>query len=166
MLIKIKNCIIRVLYILICLYLFVFIPSFFGHKPLVVISGSMEPILKVGGVLYYHEQDITSFKKNDILVYKTDKHIISHRIVEKTENGFLTKGDANKTVDINEINNNQVLGKGTNWSIPFLGYYADYIYHHKYLLFVSVLIIVTDLGYDVYKNRRKEKVGVLCEEKE
>lgn len=166
MLIKIKNCVIRILYVLLSVYLLVFIPSFFGHKPLVVISGSMEPILKVGGVLYYHEQNLDKFKNDDILVYKTEKHIISHRIVDKTESGFITKGDANKSIDINEVNNSQVLGKGTNWSIPFIGYYVDYIYHHKYLLFISVFTIIADLGHDTYKKLKEEKVGVLSEENE
>lgn len=165
MFLKIKNCIIKILYFLISIYLLVFIPSFFGHKPLVVISGSMEPTLKVGGILYYHEQDINDFKHDDILVYKTTKHIISHRIVNQTETGFITKGDANNSIDETEINNSQVLGKGTNWSIPYIGYYADYIYNHKYLLFISVAIIIVDLGYDTYQNRKK-KVGVLCEKNE
>lgn len=165
MFLKIKNCIIKILYFLISIYLLVFIPSFFGHKPLVVISGSMEPTLKVGGILYYHEQDINDFKHDDILVYKTTKHIISHRIVNQTETGFITKGDANNSIDETEINNSQVLGKGTNWSIPYIGYYADYIYNHKYLLFISVAIIIVDLGYDTYRNRKK-KVGVLCEKNE
>ncbi len=165
MFLKIKNCIIKILYFLISIYLLVFIPSFFGHKPLVVISGSMEPTLQVGGILYYHEQDLNDFNQDDILVYKTKKHIISHRIVNQTETGFITKGDANKSIDESEINNSQVLGKGTNWSIPYIGYYADYIYNHKYLLFGAVAIIIVDLGYETYRERKK-KVGVLCEKNE
>ncbi len=165
MFLKIKNCIIKILYFLISIYLLVFIPSFFGHKPLVVISGSMEPTLQVGGILYYHEQDLNDFNQDDILVYKTKKHIISHRIVNQTATGFITKGDANKSIDESEINNSQVLGKGTNWSIPYIGYYADYIYNHKYLLFGAVAIIIVDLGYETYRERKK-KVGVLCEKNE
>jgi len=77
MLIKIKDFIFRVIYILILIYLCVFIPSFWGHKPLVVISGSMEPILKVGGILYYHTQDLKDFDTGDILVYQTKEHIFN-----------------------------------------------------------------------------------------
>ncbi len=156
MLLKIKNFIFRIWYLLILIYLLIFIPSFWGHKPLVVISGSMEPILKVGGILYYHEQDISEFKNGDILVYSTKKHIISHRIVDKTETGFITKGDANSSNDYLEIKKEQILGKGTNWSIPYLGYYASYIYTHKYLLFVSVGVIILDLCNDLYKDHKKK----------
>lgn len=139
----IKEIIIKIIYILLLVYLIIFIPIFWGYKPLVVISGSMEPTLRVGGILYYKEYNNNSFKEGDILVYKTKKHIISHRIVKINKNGYITKGDNNKNNDKNIINKN-ILGKGTDYSIPYIGYYADFIYHHKYLLFLSVIFIIID----------------------
>ena len=162
MLIKIKNVIFRMLYVLIIIYLLVFVPCLWGHKPLVVISGSMEPTLKVGGILYYEKIELEDFKTNDILVYKTKDHIISHRIVDIVDDGFITKGDANNSVDNNLINKNQVLGKGTNWSIPYIGYYADFIYTHKYLLYISLSIIVVDLLNDFYRDHKKKR-GLINE---
>lgn len=158
MLIKIKNFIFSILYVLVIIYLLIFVPSLWGQKPLVVISGSMEPTLQVGGLLYYHEEDLDNFKKDDILVYKSRNHIISHRVVEKLDDGFITKGDANKSYDPDMIENSRVLGKGTNWCIPYLGLYADFIYTHKYLLFISVGVIIIDLLVDAYNDikRRKE----------
>lgn len=157
---KIKDIIFRIVYVLIIIYLLTFIPSFFGYKPLVVISGSMEPTLKVGSIIYYQQMDIDSFEKNDILVYTTNNHIISHRIVEKSEDGFITKGDANKTIDSDQVYEEQVLGKSTNWCIPFLGYYTDFIYHHKYLLYICITVLIIDLANDCYI---KKKVGRLNE---
>lgn len=162
MLVKIKDFIFRIIYILLIIYLLIFVPSLWGQKPLVVISGSMEPTLKVGGVLYYEKINIDELDEGDILVYQTNDHIISHRIVDIIENDFITKGDKNNSVDNYLVNRNQVLGKGTNWSIPFIGYYADYIYGHKYLLYISLGIIVVDLCNDVYKEHKK-KVGKICE---
>lgn len=162
MLIKIKNVIFRILYVFIIIYLLVFVPCLWGHKPLVVISGSMEPTLKVGGILYYEKMELEDFKINDILVYKTKDHIISHRIVNIVDDGFITKGDANNSVDNNLINKNQVLGKGTNWSIPYIGYYADFIYTHKYLLYISLSIIVVDLLNDFYRDHKKKR-GLINE---
>ena len=114
MLVKIKDLIFRIIYILLIIYLLIFIPSLWGKKPLVVISGSMEPTLKVGGILYYEKIDLNDLDEGDILVYQTKEHIISHRIVDITENGFITKGDVNNTVDNYLITNNQILGRGTN----------------------------------------------------
>ena len=157
MLKRIKELLIRLLYILILLYLIIFIPIFWGYKPLVVISGSMEPILKVGGILYYEEYNINKFNNNDILVYQAKDHIISHRIVKRTNNGFITKGDANKRIDRTIISKKQILGKGTNFSIPYIGYYADYIYHHKYILFISILFIISDYLTDYILKKEGSK---------
>lgn len=156
MILKIKNIVFRMVYILILIYLAIFIPSFWGYKPLVVISGSMEPTLKVGGLLYYHELELNDFDRGDILVYQTKEYIISHRIVDQNKDGFITKGDANGSVDGTLVNNNQVLGKGTNWCIPLIGYYADFIFTHKYLLFISVAIIAIDLCNDKYSAIKKK----------
>lgn len=163
MFIKIKNCFFKIIYALTLIYLLTFLPSFFGHKPLVVLSGSMEPVLKVGGILYYHEIDIDSFEVNDILVYKTKHHIISHRVVDKTDTGYITKGDNNRSVDGDEINKSQILGKGTDWSIPYLGYYTNFIYTHKYILFITVAIVFLDLMNDYYIIHKK-KVRAINEE--
>lgn len=165
MLVRVKDFIFRIIYILLIIYLLIFVPSIFGHKPLVVISGSMEPVLKVGGILYYEKININEFDEGDILVYTTKDHIISHRIVNITDNGFITKGDVNNAVDVDLVDSQQVLGKGTDWSIPFIGYYADYIYGHKYLLYISLGIIIIDLCNDTYKEHKK-KVGKSIEKKE
>lgn len=152
---KIKDFIFRIVYILIIIYLMVFIPTFWGWKPLVVISGSMEPTLTVGGILYYHEESIQDFDTGDVLVYKIPEHNISHRIVEIKDDGFITKGDANNSID-EKVNYDQVLGKGTNWSIPYIGWYADFIYNHKYILFISVALIVIDMANDYYKDHKRK----------
>ena len=157
MLKQIKEIIIKVLYVLILLYLLIFIPVFWGYKPLVVISGSMEPVLKVGGILYYKEYNIKSFKEGDILVYKSNKHIISHRIVNKNNNSFITKGDANKGVDRKKVYNKQIIGKGTNFSLPYIGYYGDFIYRHKYILLISILFIIIDY-LNEYTTLKKEGI--------
>ena len=149
-----KNIIIKLLYILISIYLIIFIPSIWGEKPLVILSGSMEPILKVGGILYYKEENINDFKEGDVLVYQLNDHIISHRIVKVLDNSFITKGDNNKSIDTYEVSSYQILGKGTNWSIPYIGYYADFIYNHKYLLVIATGLIFMDILF----NNRKEKI--------
>ena len=63
-----------ILYILLLLYLIIFIPVIWGYKPLVIISGSMEPKLKVGGILYYKKINQAEYKINDIVVFKSKKY--------------------------------------------------------------------------------------------
>lgn len=140
----IKQIFLSTLYILLLLYLVIFIPTLWGYKPLVIISGSMEPILKVGGILYYKEIDTQDYKINDIVVFKSTKYLISHRIVEITNDGFITKGDANKNIDSNKVYFNKALGIGTNWSIPYIGYYADFIYKNKWILVIILIILIVN----------------------
>ena len=140
------------------------LPMPFGYGIANVMSGSMEPTLKVGSLLYYRSNDLDDFNKDDILVYRYKNHTISHRIVEQVKGGFITKGDANQTNDFLVVNNEQVLGKGTQWCIPYLGLYADFIYTHKYILFITVSLLVIDLGYDIYR-KQKHKEVIIDEEK-
>lgn len=150
-----KNIIFKVFYILIIIYLIIFIPVLWGKKPLVIISGSMEPILKVGGILYYEKINLDDFKKDDILVYRLNEHIVSHRIVNINEYGFETKGDNNISNDSYIVDKNNVIGRGNNWSIPYIGYYADFIYNHKYLLIVMIILSY----FNIWFNSRKDKNG-------
>ncbi len=150
-----KNIIFKVFYILIIIYLIIFIPVLWGKRPLVVISGSMEPILKVGGILYYEKINLDDFNKDDILVYQLNEHIVSHRIVNINEYGFETKGDNNISNDSYIVDKNNVIGRGNNWSIPYIGYYADFIYNHKYLLIVMIILSY----FNIWFNSRKDKKG-------
>lgn len=150
-----KNIIFKVFYILIIIYLIIFIPVLWGKRPLVVISGSMEPILKVGGILYYEKINLDDFKKDDILVYQLNEHIVSHRIVNINEYGFETKGDNNNSNDSYIVDKNNVIGRGNNWSIPYIGYYADFIYNHKYFLIVMIILSY----FNILFNSRKDKKG-------
>lgn len=150
-----KNIVFKVFYILIIIYLIIFIPVLWGKRPLVVISGSMEPILKVGGILYYEKINLDDFKKDDILVYQLNEHIVSHRIVNNNEYGFETKGDNNNSNDSYIVDKNNVIGRGNNWSIPYIGYYADFIYNHKYLLIVMIILSY----FNIWFNSRKDKKG-------
>lgn len=150
-----KNIIFKVFYILIIIYLIIFIPVLWGKRPLVVISGSMEPILKVGGILYYEKINLDDFKKDDILVYQLNEHKVSHRIVNINEYGFETKGDNNNSNDSYIVDKNNVIGRGNNWSIPYIGYYADFIYNHKYLLIVMIILSY----FNIWFNSRKDKKG-------
>ena len=150
-----KNIIFKVFYILIIIYLIIFIPVLWGKRPLVIISGSMEPILKVGGILYYEKINLDDFKKDDILVYQLNEHIVSHRIVNINEYGFETKGDNNNSNDSYIVDKNNVIGRGNNSSIPYIGYYADFIYNHKYLLIVMIILSY----FNIWINSRKDKKG-------
>jgi signal peptidase I len=151
-----KNIFFKIIYILVIIYLAIFIPNVWGEKPLVIVSGSMEPILKVGGILYYKSIPLNSFKEGDILVYNIPEHIVSHRVIYHNDDFFITKGDVNNAYD-EIVYNNQIMGKSNNWSIPFLGYYASFISNNKYLLVISLVLVLIDIVANKNGDRDYEK---------
>lgn len=89
-------------------------------KPAVVISGSMEPAIHTGSIVFIDEK-----KKEpdvgDIIAFEKGGVFITHRIAEKTADGYITKGDANKTADLGVLPRKAVIGT-TEFSLPYLGY--------------------------------------------
>ena len=91
------------------------IPSFFGYKPFIVLSGSMESEINSGDIAVAKEIDVIKLKKGDIIAFRSGKSVITHRIVDIIdENGvleFVTKGDNNNNNDKNVVTSNNVEGK-------------------------------------------------------
>lgn len=90
------------------------IPSFFGWKPFIVLSGSMETEIFPGDLVIVKEVDTKNLKKDDIIAFKEDDIVITHRIIEILEdNGekkYITKGDNNNTKDRGFVLEKQVEG--------------------------------------------------------
>ncbi len=128
---KIKR-ITRVLVIILVLYSVVMvlqkiiwkdkIPSIFGFKNFVVLSGSMEPKLKIGDIIIVRETQ--KIKEGDIISFKEKNSVVTHRIIkiinEDGEEFFQTKGDANSAIDIDLVKRDAIEGKYC-FKIPFLG---------------------------------------------
>ena len=81
----------------------VILPGLIGFKPVVVLSGSMEPALHVGDVAVLRPVDSDRLKVGDVITYRSAGHLTTHRIIriEEGQSGlaFYTKGDANETAD-------------------------------------------------------------------
>ena len=79
------------------------IPDFFGIKPFIVVTGSMEGTIDGGDFIITKVVDPETLEVGDIISYSIDTSVITHRIIEKTEAdgqpAFITKGDANNTED-------------------------------------------------------------------
>ena len=96
------------------------IPSFFGWKPFIVMSGSMEAQFYAGDLAIVKEVDPQTLNVGDIIAFQESKDfVITHRIIgiEYTEDGakqFVTKGDNNNTEDEKRVELSKVEGKYVN----------------------------------------------------
>lgn len=84
------------------------LPKVFGFAQVIVISGSMEPAVKVGDLLILHEKD--SYTEGDIVCFRAENKLVTHRVVEINGDQVVTKGDVNNVVD-KPIQLSQIEGK-------------------------------------------------------
>ena len=82
--------------------------NFCGHTIFQVITGSMEDTIKIKDIVIVKlTKDV---KENDIITYKSGEDFVTHRIIKKTNEEIITKGDANNSEDT-PITSKNVVGK-------------------------------------------------------
>jgi len=126
-----------------------------NYKVLTVVSGSMEPSIKIGSVVAVMPK--SDYKIGDIITFlhgpKTEPPI-THRIYDiKVVGGqpvYITKGDANKSPDIDGTAKKDIEGK-VLFSVPYLGYLVNFIKNPLGF----ILIIVAPAGIVIYEEIRK-----------
>lgn len=104
-------------------------PNLLGMKSLAVLSGSMEPKIPVGSIVYIDDVEPETLQKDDVITYSIGGGtMVTHRVVEvdTTNQTITTKGDANEVQDANSVAFSQVVGK-MKMHVPYLGYISIYI---------------------------------------
>ncbi len=103
------------------------IPGFAGFGIYNVVSGSMEPALPVGSLVYTREQEPETLEEGDIIAYNGNGMTITHRVVrnDRELREIITKGDANPAEDFTPVRYGSVIGK-VKLHIPFLGGFFDF----------------------------------------
>ena len=91
------------------------VPSFLGWKPFIVLSGSMETQISAGDIVVVKQVDTNTLKKGDIIAFKENDIVITHRIdeiiQEENTTQYITKGDNNNTQDMGYVVPEQIEGK-------------------------------------------------------
>jgi len=134
------NTIIMILVVILIVFIFWFGLRFFlrtEHPILAVASGSMEPVLYEGDLIFVqgvqNAGDIYAAAQNadppgDIVVYRGPASLIVHRAIEKTKvdgtYSFTTKGDANQWPDPGDVDESNIVGRYTGFKVPLLGHIA------------------------------------------
>lgn len=84
-------------------------PSIFGYSSAIVVSGSMHPYIETNDMIIIKSQP--EYNINDVVAFQTEKSIVTHRLIDKKEDGFVSKGDANNTEDTNLVKPENIVGK-------------------------------------------------------
>lgn len=125
--------------IVLALVLVLTIPLAFGMRPLVVLSGSMEPVLHVGDVTVVERIAPREARVGDVVTFKAPEsgRVTTHRLraVRRSPDGrfaFTTKGDANNSIE--------------RWTLPADGQLSRAVHRVPSVGHV-LLLIATPLGW-------------------
>lgn len=121
------------------------VPQLFGYAQLVVLSGSMDPTLKVGDMIVVHEEQ--AYEEQDIITFRTETVPTTHRIIETKDTGFITKGDANNVEDEGIVTKNQIYGRVV-MVIPKVGEWMLFMKQPVSMLIMILVLCVLLWGKD------------------
>jgi len=120
-----------------------------NYQSFLIRSGSMEPTIMTGDVILiktmktYGEKDVITFKEQN-------DRIVTHRILKEIEKSgeitFITKGDANRSIDNDDVVPTQILGKVV-FIVPKLGFLATFVHTPLGLMLtiiIPALLIIID----------------------
>ncbi len=120
-------------------------------KVFLVSSGSMEPAIKTGSIVFTLAQN--NYQIGDVITFNSDpksKTSTTHRIVAFDGSVIKTAGDANNAPDTKLVSVNDIVGK-VYTIIPYLGYLAGFIQTPQgFILFV--IVPATILIYEELKS--------------
>lgn len=144
----------------------VFLAPCYGINMHPILSGSMEPELKVGGMAITKLIDVDQVKEGDIISFKINNLRITHRVIEVSKSGgkpvFRTKGDANEEPDPYAIIPKTDKVPKVIAHIPYFGYISGFMKVRSHFLVVvgglSALLIamyVWDLWRELRRMRRE-----------
>lgn len=102
------------------------IPRLAGYEGYVVVSGSMEPTIPTGSIIYSKQIDPALLETGDIIVFIDEARgttPITHRVVtnDPSTGSIITKGDANESEDINPVTYDNVVGR-VEAHVPRIGF--------------------------------------------
>ena len=124
-----------------------------GWNTFSVQTGSMEPAIKTGSLVFVHRTPAEDLRPGDVITYTNpaDKtQTITHRLIAVKTNDmgsleFIAQGDANKVPD-EPVTSGQIVGT-VQTSIPFLGKVSNFVLNPvglALLIYVPALAVVIE----------------------
>ena len=121
-----------------------------GFRPYIVLSGSMDPAISTGSVVFTDSRSAFP-KPGDIITYKSSGQYVTHRAVHISEDGYIiTKGDANQTEDTSPVSPKQVIGT-VSFTIPWIGYLVMFLHTPYAFCLLICIILITNLYQHILK---------------
>ena len=142
-------------------------PMLLGYKEMAVLSGSMEPNIPVGSIVYVKPMEASQLEAGDVCTYMLadGSHYVTHRVVsvDLESQTLITQGDANEVPD-GDVAFSQVLGEA-QFHLPYLGFITINAKTPKGILAIcGVLVVVILINFipaiidaDEEEKKKREK---------
>lgn len=143
---------------------FLFVPKMLGYDEYAVLSGSMEPKIPVGAIVYDKNFSESEARDGAVVTYQLSAGtLVTHRIisVDKEEQTVVTQGDANHIADAAPVAWQQIVGVYA-FHIPYLGYISIYAKTPLGIAVVcGVLIVLILLNFipDILEEDKKKNLN-------
>lgn len=102
----------------------ILVPMLLGYKEMAVLSGSMEPTIPVGSLVYVKSVEADELEVGDVCTYllPDGETFATHRVmsIDPDAQTLVTQGDANDTSD-GAISFGQIYGRA-DFHLPLLGF--------------------------------------------
>lgn len=149
-----------------------------GFKSFVVLSGSMQPLIPTGSIVYSLKDTI--YQTGDIISFAKGKQTITHRIVEvQDEKGlvvsplispiavnkepraifFKTQGDANNAPDNDLIPQNNVIGRAL-FHLPYVGRLIVFLKTISGFVLFLVIPTFIFIGFELWNIKKEIEKGI------
>lgn len=138
------------------------VPSIFGYKPFIVLSGSMETEIHVGDLIITKVIDPEDLVKDDVIAFRdAEGTVTTHRIIDivtiEDNKYFVTKGDNNNTQDKNMVELSDVEGIYVT-SIPGIGKMMDSLAKPTTIVIVILgITVIFVVGFLISTKKEKNQ---------
>lgn len=151
--------------IAILLLAFMLIAPRFGIQMNPVLSGSMEPVLNVGGMVVTKPTAVENVKVGDIIGFKMETgQRVTHRVISIEDREgklwFQTKGDANEDPDPDYVAATGTKIDRVIWHVPYLGFAAKFMKSRwGFFAFIAVpaLLLILIFGKGIWDGIQEER---------
>lgn len=98
------------------------LPRFAGYEVYEVVSGSMEPEIPVGSVVYVKHAAPEDIAEEEVIAFWSGSSAVVHRVMQNkmVEGEFVTKGDANAAEDLRAVPYSELIGR-VEYHFPVVG---------------------------------------------
>lgn len=138
------------------------VPSVFGYKPFMVLSGSMETEIHKGDLIITKIIDPKTLKIDDVIAFRdAENTVTTHRIIDMVErNGetyFITKGDNNSSQDQNLVSLSDVEGIYVG-RIPGIGSIMNSLAEPTTIIILVLgITVIFGIAFTISNKKQREK---------